>query len=130
MPKPALGKVAVGDELLVIPTTYSRNRTEPVEATVAKVGRVWIELEETNQVRSFKRKWRLRLDTQDDGTSGIYRDRFVTREQYAWAQRHSAAYDYLREQGIDLRNDSPWRSEEQQLVLANLLRRHAGLPEL
>ncbi len=126
MSKPELGRVIVGDRLLVIPATYGRGTREPVEALVIKAGRVWIDLEEINQAPSFRRKWRLRLDTQDSGSG----DRFVTAEQYAWEQRIHAANAYLNEVGIRPDRGSPWYDPERQITLANLLRQHDGQPEL
>jgi hypothetical protein len=122
MPRPALGKVAVGDRLLVIPTTYnSRTRQEPVPATVTKAARVWIDLEEITD--GYARTWRLRLDTQHDGGNGNYHDRFVTPEQYAWEQRISGAWETLRVAKAAPDLGSPWRRDEERLLaLADFIR--------
>lgn len=130
MLKPELGKVAVGDRLLVIPASYGRGALDPVEAVITKAGRVWVELADADDVRSLARTWRLRLDTQDSGSGYSGRDRFVTREQYAWEQRDSAVHRYLTEVGIRPDRDSPWDGSEQRIVLANLLRAHVGLDPL
>jgi hypothetical protein len=131
MPKPALGKVAVGDRLLLIIPKYNNPYPEPVKADVTKVGRVWVEMEETEQVRSFKRTWRLRLDTQNDGTAnGRYNERFVTAEQYAWDERVRLAGATLSDAGISLNNSTPWRDDDRLLALANYIRQHDGLNPL
>lgn len=128
MSKPPLGRVAVGDRLLVIPNSHERGKAEVVPVTVTSIGRVWIDLAEVTDGRP--RTWRLRLDTQDDGKTGAYHDRFVTPEQYTRQERQSAAYAYLREQRVLPSEGSPWRTEERMLTLANLLRHHDGLPAL
>jgi hypothetical protein len=131
MSKPELGKVAVGDQLLVIrPFNRYRADNDPIPVAVTKVGRVWIEAAEANQVRSQARTWRMRLDTQNEGGQYSQQDRFVTAEQYAWEQRRNAADAYLREIDFMPGFKSPWRAEDRRLDLANLLRRHDGLPEL
>jgi hypothetical protein len=130
MPKPELGPIAVGDHMLVIPATYSHKPSEAIEAAITKADRVWIELEEVNPRPSRPRAWRMRRDTQDDGTDGIRRNRFLTHEQYAWHERRQAAYVYLMSTGIRLEGSSPWSEPDRQVELANLLRRHEGLPEL
>lgn len=128
MPKPALGPVAVGDRLLVIIPKYNTPYPMPIEADVTKVGRVWVEMEETKQTRSSKRAWRLRLDTQDTGTtSGRYGDRFVTTDQYAWEERIRLVHAALFDAGISLNNSSPWRDDDRRLALANFIREHDGL---
>jgi|SRR4051812_26355028 hypothetical protein len=127
MPKPPLGKVAVGDRLIVIPASYNnRIKQEPVEAVVVKVARIWVELDEVEGPRS----WRLRLDTQHDGGNGNYHDRFLTTEQHAWGQREQAVHDYLSEAGVSLKHGSRWGTPEERLTLANLLRQHDGLDPL
>jgi hypothetical protein len=129
--KPELGKVAVGDRLLVIPARYGRTQPEPRLVAVTKAGRVWIDLEAVGDDSWRSQTWRLRLDTQDAGSGYSNRDRFVTPEQYAWEERRSSVSTYLREQGITVESSSPWRLEEDGLlILANLLRRHDGLDPL
>lgn len=126
MPRPALGPVNVGDTLLVFEARYHRSKipNPPIDATVVKVGRVWIDLEEANEVASFRRTWRLRLDTQDDGTKGsAYHDRFMTADQYAWQQKVSEARQVLDDAKIRLDFGSPWREDEDRLfALAEFVR--------
>lgn len=127
MSKPELGRVAVGDRLLVIVPRYSTPYPEPIAADATKVGRVWVEMEEVEQVRSFKRTWRLRLDTQGDGTNGgKYGERFVTAEQYAYEERLRKARATLFDAGISLNGNTSWRDDERSLALANFLRQHDG----
>ena len=131
MARPALGKVAVGDELLVIrPFNRYRDDNDPVRVRVVKAARVWIDLEEIDQVSSYARTWRMRLDTQNEGSKYTQQDRFVTAEQYAYETRVDAADAYLCE--VKVRSDygSLWNAPERRIVLANLLRAHEGLPEI
>ncbi|WP_035796383.1 beta barrel domain-containing protein [Kitasatospora mediocidica] len=131
MSKPELGKVAVDDQLIVIrPFNRYRADNAPIPAAVTKVGRIWIELAQVNQVRSQSWTWRMRLDTQNEGAQHSQSDRFVTAEQYAWEQRVAEANAYLREVDLVPGFKSPWYAEDRRLELANLLRRHDGLPEL
>ena len=123
MPKPTLGPVAVGDRLLVIGRTYTGHDKDPIEATATKIGRAWITLTETSQVRSMARTWRMRLDTQDDGTDGNYLDTFRTPEQHAWQVRTDTARRDLFDAGIMPSGGSPWGTDETRLlVLADFIR--------
>ncbi len=126
MTKPPLGKIAVGDHLLVFEARYNSGRTlyPPIAAVVEKVGRVWVDLREANNVRSQARTWRLRLDTQHDGSKTNYHDRFVTAEQYAWEGRVSDARDVLREAKVTPDAGSPWKSDDRLLALADFIRAH------
>jgi hypothetical protein len=129
--KPELGRVAVGDRLLVIVPRYSSPYPVPTETDVTKVGRIWVEMEETGQARSFKRTWRLRLDTQDGGSSpSRFVERFVTAEQYAYEERLRTARAALFDAGISLNGNTPWRDDERSLALANFIRQHDGLDPL
>jgi hypothetical protein len=128
MSRPELGTVSVGDRLLVIPARYGRTPTEPIEVTVTKVARIWIDMAATD--KSAWPRYRLRRDTQHDGGESNYRTRFVTREQYAWEQRLRQVNEYLREAGVDLAWNKPWNTDERRIVLANLMRQHEELPAL
>jgi hypothetical protein len=123
MPRPALGKVAVGDRLLVIPATYNnRMKQEPVEAVVTKVARVWVEMERSDGNGFRPTTWRLRLDTQHDGADSNYRTRFLTPEQHAWEEQTRMARVTLFDAGITLNGATPWRDEERLLALADFVR--------
>lgn len=116
MPKPALGPVKVGDELIVIPAPNKWNPRPNVEAVVEKVGRVWVELRDANDVRSLAKRWRMRLDTQNEGHSTHLQDRFVTAEQLAYEQRRNEAQQVLQDAGLSIRSESPWRTDEDRLL--------------
>lgn len=118
MPKPELGPIAVGDQLLVIPTSYGNRRavSKPIEATVTKAARVWIELRETNQVMSMARTWRLRRDTQHDGGNGNYHDRFVSAEQWSWEHRIREALKVLNDAKAAPDFGSWWRRDGDRLL--------------
>ena len=136
MPKPELGKVAVGDHLLVLRSSHGRGpRPDPIDTVVTKTGRVWIELEETaaRPVNVGPRIWRMRLDTQSEAgprEQQQYAISYVTAEQHAWRQRVAAVDAYLREVKVRLDHDSPWNDADRRIALANLLRAHDGLEEL
>lgn len=132
MSKPELGKVEVGDRLIVIPGRRSRySDTTPRPAIVTKAAPVWIDLvEESTQDRPYPKSWRMRRDTQHEGGNTNYNARFVTPEQYAWEQRQLAAVKYLKEIDLRLEWSSPWASGDKAIVLANLMRKHHGLDEL
>ncbi|HEX5543647.1 MAG TPA: hypothetical protein VFX60_19190 [Micromonospora sp.] len=128
MSRPALGKIAEGDEVFVWPRKYGRGGpNEPVAANVTKVARVWIELIEGQPHLGgvHRREWRMRRDTQNEG-QGHYSARFVTADQLAYDKRVSEADRVLREQGIDLRRESPWSAPEERVRLADLLRTAIG----
>lgn len=125
MPKPDLGPIAVGDPVIVVKRRYGGNRDDAlfINAVVTKVGRVWVEMAEKDQVRSMAQTWRLRKDTQDDGTGVGWPTRFVTPEQNAWDDRVHAAWKALIEAGINPTGSSLWRTDEDRfLALADFLR--------
>lgn len=130
MTKPELGTVKVGDTLYVIEP--NRRNTGPVETTVTKVGRVWIELCRPGRTDSRWPDYRMRLDTQASGRDSGTRWYFLTPDQLAWQKRERTAVEFLKEQGLyhwelDTRG-GPWRGR--LLELANVIRVHEGLPEL
>jgi hypothetical protein len=128
MPKPELGPVAVGDRLLVIPATYNnRIKREPVLAKATKVARVWVDLEEVTGATQ-PRTWRLRLDTQNDGGEGGYRDRFVTPDQYAWERQITEATAVLRAAKAHPDFGSPWAKGDRLLALADFIRQYDEQP--
>lgn len=117
MPRPALGKVAVGDRLLVI-RPYNRYRdNDPIPVHVTKVGRVWV-----NLAADGNRAYRMRLDTQNEGSEYSQQHRFVTPEQYAWERELSAARATLGLVKIHTDHDSPWRYDDRLLALADFIR--------
>lgn len=112
MSRPELGKVTVGDELIVIRAYNHYRDNDPLDARVIKAGRVWVEL-----AASDGRTYRLRRDTQDDGSQYRGGDRFVTREQYTWEQQVEDARRVLRAVRIRL-DGSRWDHDDRLLALA------------
>jgi hypothetical protein len=116
--RPALGDVKVGDELLVLPTSYGRSHLDPIPVRVTTAARVWLTMKPIDESR--RREYRMRRDTQDTNNGYSHGGRFVTAEQYAWEQARNAAFKSLRGQGIELRTDSPWHGRE--IELADIIR--------
>lgn len=135
--KPALGKLEPGQDVVVIRSPNSSRHRKPedcrIPAKVIKVARVWVELERSGLAQSQlgHRTWRMRLDTQDEGTqfSGS-NDRFLTVEQNAWEETRDWARGVLRDNGIDLRGGSPWIGREAELVDLIVGARHASCGHL
>lgn len=119
--RPPLGKLNPGDPVIVAKRSY--RQTRHIDATITKVGRVWVEMTATHDVRSQAETWRMRLDTQyETGGLNPRGDSFATPEQYAWDEQRAATDRYLREQGITVESGSPWYPPEQRLRLAEILR--------
>lgn len=110
--RPALGALSVGDDVFV------REGRRPIPATIIAVGRVWV----TVQAVGSRRQWRLRKDTQRDDRGVGYGTNFATPDQLAYDEKTEAAWKLLREQGIDVRPDSPWRGSDGAIALAEILR--------
>lgn len=127
--RPELGTVTVGQTVIVSP---SDPRQKDVRATVAKVGRVWIELkpEDGFFLAYYERRFRLSDQRTESRTgTGTY---FYTEDQYAWDRRKIEARKFLRDAGIAVDDSyatkSRWKGRE--VELANLLRAHEGLEPL
>lgn len=128
--KPGIDHLKVGDEVVVIETSYrSGERFRP--ARITKINRVWWEFEEIitdpNTVRNPV-TWRMRKTTQRTGgyQGERYGDRFATAEQIAWEDRNRAADRYLREIQLEA-----WRCKViDKVTLANMIRKHLGLEEI
>lgn len=97
--------VEVGDTVMVVQPHHDSR-----EDTVTKAGRVWITVDEGWQEKKFRR------DTQTDGSGIGVSARFYTLTQWAEKQQRDEVTAYLREQGIDLRHDSPWVGREAKLA--------------
>lgn len=121
--EPELGKVSKGDELMV--SARDGRRTLEVRVEVLKVGRVWIDVYPLDGAYLPHYFGRFRLDTQLSQSGGA---KFYTDEQWAWKQRKSLAYQYLREIGVEARTGS--RFSDDILGLANVIRRGLGEDEL
>jgi hypothetical protein len=103
--------VELNDKVMVF-TGYGRRR-DVRPGTVVKVARVWITVQDDEWTWKTTR---FRLDDQTDGTTNGVRDAFMTMDQYADYQRTVEAEKFLREQGIDLRYDSPWHQHRAELA--------------
>jgi hypothetical protein len=118
MPKPALGKVAVGDRLLVLRPQNRFRDNDPIPVTVVKVGRVWVDLATEGNL-----SYRMRLDTQNEGSKYSQQNRFVTPAQHEWEQQIEGARSVLRDAKVNPGFGSPWHSDESRLLaLAEFIR--------
>lgn len=119
---PALGKLKPGQQVMVRRSMNDRRGRTPedqyIPAVVTKVGRVWAEMERSGG--GFLYRWRMRMDTQDQGTpySGSNAN-FLTMEQHAWRETLDRALAVLRLNGITLQYESVWIGRE--VELANLI---------
>jgi hypothetical protein len=90
---------------------YGRSRyARP--GTVAKIGRTWV----TVEVEGRSPPRRFRLDDQTDGSGYSSGESFMTLDQHAAHQRQSEALAFLREQGVTLDFESPWRTRTVELA--------------
>lgn len=84
-----------------------------IPALVSNVARVWVELKATDG----RGTWRMRRDTQDEGSQYTGSNAsFLTMDQHAWTETRNWAESVLRDSGIDLRLNSPWRGREVELA--------------
>lgn len=117
--RPALGTLTPGQEVMVQLSHNDSRRKLPEEryvpATVRKAARMWVELERVGD--GWPREWRMRRDRQDEGSqySGSNAS-FATMDQHAWDETDRWARGVLRDQGIDLRRESPWIGREIELA--------------
>lgn len=116
MSRPALGTPSVGDPVFVREGGGRHTTTTP--ATIIAVGRVWLTL----KANGSGREWRMRKDKQSAGTGIGYESNFATPEQFDYDRRAVAAYQFLRDQGIDVRLGSPWHGSAGNIALADLIR--------
>jgi hypothetical protein len=129
MSRPELGPIAEGDAVFVYQNSWSSTRRADsvISAQVVKVARVWIDIasfetRETPNGAVPVRTWRMRRDTQCE-TAGPnpVGARFVTPEQHLYNERLREARGFLRDQGITLKSESPWNSDERLVQLADLI---------
>lgn len=117
MGMPELGPLAVGQEVVV--AQHENSGRLEFRASVQKVGREWAEFQQLSD-SPYPRTWRLRKSTQtDDDRTGHGGPRFYTLEQYAWAERRNAAFQALRDAGIDLRGR--WDDDARMMALADFV---------
>lgn len=121
--RPELGDLKPGQKVMVRRSPNDMRRRPDsdryIPAVVVKASRVWVDLARSdlsgNQLGH--RTWRMRRDTQDEGTqySGS-NDSFTTMDQHEWDETQHWARGVLRENGIDLRIGSPWNGREVELA--------------
>jgi hypothetical protein len=121
--RPVVGKLEPGQPVMVRRSYNDMRRRKREEwaipAVVVKVGRVWVDLKVDESARDGLRfmTWRMRLDTQDEGTqySGSNAS-FATLEQHQWDETQHWARGVLREQGIEVRMSGRWTGREVELA--------------
>ena len=120
--RPELGTLETGQPVMVRRSPNDmRGRPASqryIPATVIKAARVWVDLE--GKDGTWKRTWRMRRDTQDQGTqySGS-NDSFLMMDQHAWTETRDWALATIHDHGLTVESRSPWRGRE--IELADLL---------
>ena len=112
MPRPELGTLVEGQEVVIIDPSYREPRR--FQATVGKIGRDWVTFEGTGDYTN--KTWRLRKSTQtNDNKVGVGGLRFRTLEQHAWEEGQAAARRVL--QDVDLMpTRGIWADDDERLV--------------
>jgi len=120
-----------GDTVMVYPSPNdARWGNEPVKATVTSAARVWVEITENVHAGLGAvciGQWRMRRDTQDQGTQYTGSNwSFMTLEQHAAHQQQLAADAFLKEHAIrperySRRSEDNWPAER-RVKLAAVLR--------
>lgn len=105
MERPALGKMKVGDEVLVWQPRHGGGG-QWIPWPVAKVGRVWI------TVRCGSQDIRFRIDTQRGYSEYSYGFRFATHGQRAYDEKIESARKVLSDAGVDIAYHSPIRNND------------------
>ena len=118
--RPALGDIKVGDEVFVI-DGHLRGKATPKLARIAKIGRVWLDIEAV----ASRRTWRMRKNTQDDGSKYYStQSRFYTLAQMEWHDRLNVANNALHDVGIRVDRWSDWSKPSRRVALAELIARY------
>lgn len=117
--RPALGDLKVGDEVIV---QFGQRPRRDMAATVVKVARVWIELKGLEGHST----WRMRRDTQDEGSKYSFDASFLTPEQYAWTERLRVASEYISKAGIRIEYGSAMYTPAARVCLAEMIRKEFG----
>jgi hypothetical protein len=141
--RPKTGRIVLGQTVIVYPSGMGNRHStaKPTRCTVAKVGRVWIDVAPEDGSSLAHYDVRFRMDTQGTGSdTGSFNARFLTEDQYAWEQRRDAVREFLREAGITVEKSVrgvrfgepsvPGRWYGHETELANLIRAHEGLDPL
>lgn len=123
MPRPELGELTAGQDVIVVRSPNDQLGRKPEEwyisARIVKASRVWIEIERADLQPSQlgHRTWRMRRDTQAEGSSFSGGNaRFRTLQQHAWREAQWQARQVLAAQGIGVGIASPWSGREAELV--------------
>lgn len=118
--RPALGDIKVGDEVFVFAGSYGRKQSAPVLARIAKIGRVWLDIDAV----ASQRTWRMRRDTQHETVGpNPHGPHFLAWTQMKWYERLNDADTFLREQGIMTSiNEHGWHKPSGRVRLADLIR--------
>lgn len=107
-------QVKVGDFVKI---TEGYGRHENVhEALVTSVARVWITVTTGGK---YAREMRFRLDTQTDSHdsyTNAYTPQFYTIAQWERREAEMSAFRYLKQQGVEVTYNSPWRKRKVELA--------------
>lgn len=121
-------KITVGSTIILVHPSYryqGSTSNTPLQVKVTSKARVWIEACELGSSTIY----RLRLDTQTDGSDSYYSYRFRTLEQHRYFEAHSTASSYLWSQGIRFETSSKWDSEKGRIELARMIWSAQNTPE-
>lgn len=111
--RPDAGDLKVGDLVWVI-----RFSGKLLPATVTKVARVWMTVEDRSG--GYPRTWKFRIATQsNDSSRSAPRENFLTPDQKVFRDATLAAIEYLKSQKIAVGYDSPWL--HRQIELARII---------
>lgn len=109
-PELDVNALVIGSPVVVtVPRFRAGSQGQKALAEVTTKARVWVTITEIGP-RSVARQWRMRLDTQSEG-SRMYPQHdasFRTPEQDLYHEAFTQASLYLSQQGIRLDLDSPW----------------------
>lgn len=123
MPATEVGQldIKVGDTLIVEPCANFSPRgrkPEPVEVTVTKAARVWVEMTKTGEEPNFGNTWRMRRDTQDSGDRKYsqHNSHFYSVEQFEERQLVAGCRQILKDAKVDFDWRSPLYGNNEFLV--------------
>lgn len=117
--RPELGELTPGQSVMVRRSVNEMRGIKPedryIPAVVVKAARVWVDLKRVG--KGWPQSWRMRRDTQSESTrySGSNAS-FATMEQHAWDETQTWARGVLKENGIRLDHQSPWKGREVELA--------------
>jgi hypothetical protein len=119
--RPELGELKPGQKVMVYRSPNDMRNRKPEEkaipAVIVKASRVWIEIEKPGVESWSVNRWRMRRDTQDEGTQFSGSDyRFVTLEQHEWNETRTWALGVLKDHGLSVEPRSRWAGREAELA--------------